>query len=440
MIQQNTSTPPPLPPCGKRKQPQPMSPLEYVERHFIPSIKKSTRYLAASRRVARLFGEFVDDRMIGNIDSDSLSTFASCLYEDGYSKKTAGDCRIQLAAIVRHYAAGTLINLTTHPRLNLPDIDWNDGTLLRVVFEDRYVPEKLSIRSSQTRRHYRMSLVNLDDFLGHPASLADLTDQNIAGMLTWLVDTGRAAETANNRRDYLLAFWRWCARKRLVEQFPDVDPLPQPATMPTSWSPEQLAKLFTACENQSGKIAGVKAADWWTAIHLFWWDSGERIGATLKIEWEHFDPAAGQLCLPGTIRKANKLALYDLKPRTVAAIESIRQPERKLMFELPGCLGTFYNHYARLLKDAGLPHGRHDKPQKMRRSFASHLEAAGGNATDALQHSSRSVTNKSYLDLRVVKRDAPNRLLFDIGEPSGETNGKAAPNREESGNGKGGAA
>ena len=50
----------------------------------------------------------------------------------------------------------------------------------------------------------------------------------------------------------------------------------------------------------------------------------------------------------------------------------------------------------------------------MRRSFASHLEAAGGNATDALQHSSRRVTKESYLDERIVKSEAPNRLLFDI--------------------------
>ena len=66
----------------------------------------------------------------------------------------------------------------------------------------------------------------------------------------------------------------------------------------------------------------------------------------------------------------------------------------------------------------------------MRRTFASHLEAAGGNATDALQHSSRAVTEKSYLDLRVVKREAPNKLLFDIETESGEPNGR--PN-----NGKG---
>ena len=220
-----------------------------------------------------------------------------------------------------------------------------------------------------------------------------------------------------------------------MEEFPDVEKMPEPDRMPTSWSQEQLARLFEACANQNGTIGGVKACDWWTAIHAVWWDTGERTGGTLQIEWEHFDPASGQLWLPGNIRKTGKRAFYRLKPQTVAAIELIRAPERKLIFEFPWDIGTFYRRYTRLLKDAGLPSGRENKPQKMRRSFASHLEAAGGNATDALMHSSRTLTNKSYLDLRVVKREAPNKLLFDI-----ETQNMAADNREESSSGKGGAA
>ena len=40
--------------------------------------------------------------------------------------------------------------------------------------------------------------------------------------------------------------------------------------------------------------------------------------------------------------------------------------------------------------------------------------------------------------MRVVKREAPNKLLFDIGEQSvdGETNGKAADNGKAPANGK----
>ena len=98
------------------------------------------------------------------------------------------------------------------------------------------------------------------------------------------------------------------------------------------------------------------------------------------------------------------------------ALAKMLTPERDLLFAFPWCLGTFYNHYTRLLKDAGLPSTRRDKPQKMRRSFASHLEAAGGNATEALGHSTRKLTERSYIDPSIVTKPPPNRLLFRIGK------------------------
>jgi integrase len=60
--------------------------------------------------------------------------------------------------------------------------------------------------------------------------------------------------------------------------------------------------------------------------------------------------------------------------------------------------GTFYRRYTMLLERAGLPTGRRWKPQCLRRTFATFLEAAGGDATEALDHSSRRVTKQSYLD------------------------------------------
>ena len=284
------------------------------------------------------------------------------------------------------------------------------------LFTDLFTPAKLATRSKSTRTHYRLALENLDTFLGRPARVADLTDQNVGGMMAWLVDTGRGVRTTNNRRDYLLAFWRWCAKHGHLSRWPDVDSLPEPKRTPRAWTAEQLTSLLTTCANQTGRIAGIEAATWWTAIHNVWWDTGERTGATLQVKLADYNPESGELFIPAEVRKTNDDRIYELTDAARAGLAKMLKPDRDLLFPLPGCLGTFYNHYTRLLKDAGLPSTRRDKPQKMRRSFASHLEAAGGNATEALGHSARSVTVRSYIDPTIVKRPPPNRLLFRIGD------------------------
>jgi integrase len=236
--------------------------------------------------------------------------------------------------------------------------------------------------------------------------------------LAWYekLPTVTSPQTVNGIRDYLCAFWNWCARKRIVEQFPDVDALPQPPVDTRAWTLGELDRLFQACQPEA-QVAKIPGWLWWTALHLFFWDTGERTGATLAAQWADYDQQAGRLFIAGALRKAGKPATYTLKEPTREKLRLMREldPAATLVFEMSFTLATFYNRYERILKRAGLPTGRRNKPQKMRRSFASHLEAAGGNATEALQHSARSVTEKSYLDPRLIQKPPPNLLLPDVG-------------------------
>ena len=86
-----------------------------------------------------------------------------------------------------------------------------------------------------------------------------------------------------------------------------------------------------------------------------------------------------------------------------------------MIFEFGGTSPTFYRHYKKLLKLAGLPYVPHKSGlQKVRRTFASHIEANGGNATAALAHTARRTTEKSYIDPRIAKEPAHNDVLFDL--------------------------
>ena len=56
---------------------------------------------------------------------------------------------------------------------------------------------------------------------------------------------------------------------------------------------------------------------------------------------------------------------------------------------------------------------------RMRRSVASHYKAAGGDATELVDHTSRKVT-QAYLDPRIVKRVQEMDLLPSIGQKGGD--------------------
>ena len=65
-----------------------------------------------------------------------------------------------------------------------------------------------------------------------------------------------------------------------------------------------------------------------------------------------------------------------------------------------------------ILRVSGLPFDRKHMLHCMRRSTASFYEAAGGNATDLLDHSSRDITKKFYLDTRVLPMTGPAMMEF----------------------------
>jgi integrase len=59
-----------------------------------------------------------------------------------------------------------------------------------------------------------------------------------------------------------------------------------------------------------------------------------------------------------------------------------------------------------ITRRAGLGDGPEVQCHALRRSFASHVQAAGGSAQEALQHSSERVTRR-YLDPRITQAGQP---------------------------------
>lgn len=277
---------------------------------------------------------------------------------------------------------------------------------LLAVLTDRYFPLRTKIRSEDTRRQYRFAINDYAEALGRPPTLGDLTDDGMARLMVHLTDRGLAEITINERVGRITALWRWLAKRGVVSHWPTIEPIPVPERIPRAWTQDELRSLFASVQKELGHIGGVLARDWWLAFLAFTWCTSERRGATLAMTWKMVNLTAGVATLPPAIRKGRKKAgVYDLWPEVVELLREIRQPPRELVFPFPFDNTTYYNHFSRILRRAGLPVGRAYKTHAIRVSHATWRELLHGDSTDALGHDNPATTRKSYIDPRVLRKN-----------------------------------
>jgi integrase len=292
----------------------------------------------------------------------------------------------------------------------------NSRQTLWNVCHDYYFRKNPDIRSELTRRQYRFALKDLAAALGKTPTLGDLTDDSVSDMLAYLQAKPVAPKTANERAGRIIALWRFLAERRKVNTWPQPQQLPVPRKTPLAWMRGELDSLLAACGRQTGFVAGVPASWWWVSLHLVMWDSGERIGALMQCRWEWL--ADNWLTIPAEVRKGQvEDRVYQLSRQAVDALEVIRRPKRTLIWPWDKDRSSIWRAYKVLRSAAGLATDRRSSFHRMRRSVASHFEAAGGNATELLGHSDRRLTKLSYLDPRIVKTSQAADKLFRLEPP-----------------------
>lgn len=295
-----------------------------------------------------------------------------------------------------------------------------NGTLQHTI-ETYYYPNNPAIRSGKTKRQYTYALADFAAALGRTPTIADLTNDAISAMLAHMSNRGLKAKTANERAGRMLALWRWLYERRKVDTLPLAQELPEPRKIPVAWTRAELAVLITACGYAPGMIEGLPASWWWLSLHYVLWDSGERIGALIQSRWEWVsrdDQGRTWLTIPAEARKGQaEDRTYQLSPESVAWLHTIQRPKRDLIWPWPYAESYLWIAYRRLRRRAGLPTDRNSSFHRMRRSVASHFEAAGGNATVLLGHSDRKVTRQSYLDPRIAVPPQATDKLFRLSPP-----------------------
>ena len=262
---------------------------------------------------------------------------------------------------------------------------------------------KLAGKSPNTRRIYRGTIRQFEKHLGRTPLLSDLDDETVAVFMAWTTGQGRSPATANRHRNALVALWRFAARKRHVEEFPDVDSLQEFKRVPVAYTGEQMGRLLAVAPNPK-PIAGIPSRLWWSALLLLIYDTGIRIGAALKLECADFDRDSRKLLIRAEIQKQRADQMLLVSEETAAVLaKCIAVRERDRLFPLDVCMCTVYFRLSGMLKRAGLPHGRRDKFHKIRRTCATMVELHGGRGSAMVQlgHSNPRVT-EAYIDLSAL--------------------------------------
>ncbi len=286
--------------------------------------------------------------------------------------------------------------------------------LLESFYREKYEPLALRSRRPNTKRLYRSTLRAFNLYLNRPAKISDLNDETVSGFAGWRLENGLAKRSVNKDLFNLLAIWRWAHKKGVVKNWPDVELERPPVRVPVALSRDELAKVLEAIEAEREFVGDYSGPLFWLAVFLLIWNTGERIGAVMALTWECVDLKRGWVRFIAEDRKgATADNALPLAPYTVEALKAI---ERRDGMVLPWPYSSTYIYYrfGKIMARAGLPNSGMYKFHVLRKSVASHYEAAGGNATELLGHTSRKVT-RAYLDPRIVTKVSAVDLLFEPG-------------------------
>lgn len=275
---------------------------------------------------------------------------------------------------------------------------------------DKFLKLNRKIRSPRTADHYRRAIrqyaeaISLGDATAH-----DLSDDGLVALEKYLIDLDYSITTVNERLGRVKALWKWLAQRGELKVWPTIARIPEPEPYRRAWTVEQVRQILQACKRMDYTYDGVPASHWWRVWHYVQWETGERTGALLRLQWTWINERG--IDVPAMARKGMKSAYYRLSAHSLRELEAIRAPRREIVFpwDLHPCM--FWEHYSRLLRYAGLPDDRKCKPQRMRRTHLTYWAVGGEDATLRAKHVDSETTRKHYLDETILGGIDPATVL-----------------------------
>ncbi|MCC7334064.1 MAG: tyrosine-type recombinase/integrase [Pirellulaceae bacterium] len=374
------------------------------------------------RRAVLAFSRWLGrEATLGDITRANLAEFQQSPFYSALKPRSARDACCALRSIggfpKKRKSTGTKETRSAKKPKEPPSYDpgtdlceeHNGEITLRHFFFKHYKPKRLLGKSPNTIRLYEIQFRKLSRFMGRPAVLSDLNDDNVSSYLAAEAD-GNSMHTVAKEFGQLVAIWRFAVRRQFLTTWPELVKPEASKPIPDAWTREELASLFEAIGWLEGDYSGIPASLWWEALVRIVLDTGERIGALLQVKWD--DLQDEWLTVPAVSRKGKHSGkVFKLSEKTLEVLSQMRGLNQEpVVFPWAWTDTYLWNRFGKILKDAGLPCGRRSKFHKIRRTVATYYEVAGGNATVLLGHSSRKIT-EAYIDQRFVKTPQPCDLI-----------------------------
>jgi site-specific recombinase XerD len=381
---------------------------EYFENVFLPEkLSDTTINLVYQYRTAiNAFCEYTGRNiLVADVTESMVDAFEPWCRANG-KDSNAGKYRRHIAAVMRMARPGQFDPKPAGPPRGInPALD--EGTLWH-FFQTVYRPQRHAASPGGTIEDFESVIRCFYRFVERAVLVTDFSNELIAAYMEHLRGRDRTRATVNKHRRVLLALWRFAKRRKLLAEYPDVDPLRDLRRIPTAWWPDEMFRIVKSGAEHPGTITcdagNIPAGAFWEALLRTAYNTGARVSALLTVRRDDVDLDSGFVRIDAERQKHRTDGLYKLLPETLTAIRAIWKPRRDLLFPWPydqgvrqwKCLNT---HYRRILARAGLSSGRKDLFHKLRRTTATLVTAASGIevACRLLGHSSIQVT-QGYVD------------------------------------------
>jgi integrase len=287
-----------------------------------------------------------------------------------------------------------------------------DNSTLAAVLEDDYSP----LRGLKPRAlsQFRLSLARFREHLGHEPTIADLTGVTVQRFLSARKAKVSVA-TALKDRTHIAALWNHLFRLRRVEVAPAavLPPMRAPRRVPRAYRDHEVSAILRECLATRGGIDGRPASIWHASLVRAAFETAERVGALLQVEWRDVDLHERTILLRAETRKGSHADLMrPISAETAAWIAQLRRDagDRRRVWNWDRYPSHLWHHLRAICKRAGVQcRGYHG----LRRAAASYIAAAGGlgEAATALGHASPTTTQQHYVDQTIAK---PTRSHLDM--------------------------